>query len=105
MTEQEQSEFLKQWESVQYFTRELKEANDRISKLSRWDKNGSHMQAINLALDDRDKIRKALTKNLDDKTYEEWAASAKKISALNSRLNQAKATVKRIEEQIQNFQP
>jgi len=105
MTDKEQKDFHKQWESVKYFTKELKEVNERIGKLSRWDKHGSHTQAINLALDDRDKIRKALTKNLDGKTYEEWQLTARKLIQLNGRLKKANDTIKRIEKEIQSLLP
>lgn len=103
MTDAEIEKFRLDFDSIKYFNSQHKSAKTRISQLSKWDNDGSHTQAINLSIDDKNKLKKALDKALNGKTYEEWLRMSNTLTGLLSRRKKAKETLNNLEQKLLNL--
>lgn len=86
MTPEQIDSFRYTFKRIVYHKGRVVEENNKIKQLTRFDRNGSHTNAINRAIEKRNQERDKLNALLEGKTYDEWLEFSKKLSAINSGL-------------------
>jgi len=84
-----------EWEQIKEKMKSLRDSNEFIKKLSRWDKNGSHKTALNTAMDIRDILKMELDAMLKGKTYQEWQKMIDRAKKLNYRIEHAGSSIEK----------
>lgn len=83
---------------VYYETNKYKLWKDYLSwNLTRWDKNGSHENALKNALQRRDEIKEDINAMLKGHKYDDWKLLSKKITIITGRVRRAKDTLEKSE--------
>jgi len=101
MNKEQQEAFKKEFKSIVYQYSLLQKNKQYLKKLHAFDKNGSHEKAILKAVSEREEIRDKLDKMLKGVKYSEWLKFSKKLTKLNSRLNNHLSKIKEIEEELE----
>lgn len=89
MTIEEIEILKKEFKKIVYYRGLIKSQNNFIGTLSRFDKNGSHKQAILNAIERKNELLSVFNRMLKDRSYEEWKELMKKISKLKTQLDKA----------------
>jgi NAD+--asparagine ADP-ribosyltransferase len=80
MDELEIKQFKLTFKQIVYQKGKITECNNRIRQLTKWDKNGSHKEAILRAIGKRDEQKKIVEEMLKGLSYDDWKSLSKRIS-------------------------
>ena len=97
MDQQEIAKFREEFKKIAWLRGEVTEVETRIKMMTRWDKNGSHENALQNALQRRDEIKKDINAMLKGRNYDDWKLLSKKITIITGRVKRAKETLEKSE--------
>ncbi len=103
MNQEQQEQFRKEYKAILNRTREIKKTNEYLKTMSRYDKNGSHKNAILKGLNDKDKFKAELEILLKGISYKRWTETSKNLMYFIYKINQKKSTYKNWEEKLNNL--
>lgn len=103
MTDAEYIEFKNEFKDIVNRKRRITEHARRIQDLHRWDKNGSHSDAINKAVDVISGMKKELNERMGGYDYGEWLKMSKDLTAIKGRLKQSHTTYANCLKRFENY--
>lgn len=95
--------FRDEFRSIIYQRSQLSAAICRIKEYSRFDKNGSHANAIRKTMDQAKEIERIIDEKLKGKSYDQWREFSKKLTAISSKVKIAKTKYDKATLQLQSL--
>lgn len=92
--------FRRQFKHIVHLKGRVTRNNNYIKTLTRYDKEGSHKEAIKKAIQLREQSNKEYKASLRGRSYEEWLETSSRLSTLNSQLKKTEERIKVIEKEI-----
>lgn len=94
MTHEEAERFRAEFKELVYQKSNIKDSEIYLHNLHMWDKNGSHKNAIDKAINDYKDRKAKFNEMLNGRSYEEWLSMSKRLSAIKSKLKTSSEKVK-----------
>lgn len=104
MNSAEIEKFKEEFKRLVYTRGLITEQNQRISKCTLLDKDGSHRNAILRAIEEKKKLVERFTEQCGGRSYIEWTNQSKLISRLLQRRKVVKDNLQRIETKIEELE-
>ena len=99
MNQQEIAKFREEFKRIVCLRRDLTEVEARIKIMTRWDKNGSHKNALDNAIERQCSIRNEFKTLKKGHNYDDWQLFNKQITSIVGRIKNAKKkdTIEKLE--------